>query len=126
MWTKAALNIFYTYEMYICTFLCELSHCIMIFLFVSFINVHFTNIFSLLVHLTFPLFSSPSLLSVLRTSSFFSSFCLSISGQYLEDCRCSPCSSGFYTCQQNREDSCHRCFQRCKPGANLHHTHHTT
>lgn len=40
-------------------------------------------------------------------------------GQYMSGCRCSPCTSGFYTSQQNREDSCHRCFQRCKPEFNM-------
>ncbi|XP_051574499.1 tumor necrosis factor receptor superfamily member 5-like [Myxocyprinus asiaticus] len=39
-------------------------------------------------------------------------------GYYLSNCRCFPCSSGFFTSQKNREDSCHRCYQSCKPDFN--------
>ncbi|XP_057197151.1 tumor necrosis factor receptor superfamily member 26 isoform X2 [Triplophysa rosa] len=40
-------------------------------------------------------------------------------GQCLLPCRCTPCRSGFYTSEENREDSCHRCFQTCKPEFNM-------
>ncbi|KAK7157377.1 hypothetical protein R3I93_008762 [Phoxinus phoxinus] len=34
-------------------------------------------------------------------------------GNYLSDCVCHPCPSGFFTSEMNREDSCHRCYQGC-------------
>ncbi|XP_052003376.1 tumor necrosis factor receptor superfamily member 10B-like [Xyrauchen texanus] len=39
-------------------------------------------------------------------------------GYYLSKHRCVPCSPGFFTSQKNRENSCHRCLQSCKPHFN--------
>ncbi|XP_051577417.1 uncharacterized protein LOC127454334 [Myxocyprinus asiaticus] len=40
-------------------------------------------------------------------------------GLFLFKCRCSPCYSGFFKSQENSEDSCHRCYQSCKPDFNM-------
>ncbi|XP_056617593.1 uncharacterized protein si:dkey-260g12.1 [Triplophysa dalaica] len=41
-------------------------------------------------------------------------------GQYrTHTCSCSLCRPGFFTSQENREDSCHRCFQTCNPELNM-------
>ncbi|XP_056090881.1 tumor necrosis factor receptor superfamily member 5 [Rhinichthys klamathensis goyatoka] len=34
-------------------------------------------------------------------------------GEYQSNCQCLPCSSGFFTSEMNRENSCHRCYQSC-------------
>ncbi|XP_052000628.1 uncharacterized protein LOC127656366 [Xyrauchen texanus] len=36
-------------------------------------------------------------------------------GHYSFKCNCLSCTSGFFNSQENSEESCHRCFQSCKP-----------
>ncbi|XP_067257903.1 tumor necrosis factor receptor superfamily member 10B [Chanodichthys erythropterus] len=38
---------------------------------------------------------------------------------YQSDCKCVPCDPGFFTSQENREGSCHRCFQNCNAEFNM-------
>ncbi|KAF4103475.1 tumor necrosis factor receptor superfamily member 5 isoform X2 [Onychostoma macrolepis] len=40
-------------------------------------------------------------------------------GYFKSGDKCVQCKSGFYTSEKNREESCHRCFQNCKPGLNM-------
>ncbi|KAL1259161.1 hypothetical protein QQF64_009738 [Cirrhinus molitorella] len=40
-------------------------------------------------------------------------------GYYKPGPTCSPCPTGFFTNQKNREERCHRCFQNCIPEFNM-------
>ncbi|XP_050988110.1 uncharacterized protein si:dkey-260g12.1 [Labeo rohita] len=40
-------------------------------------------------------------------------------GYFKSGSECRPCSPGFFTNQENRESSCHRCFQNCIPEFNM-------